>query len=67
MLCKSFNSCNISNINPKKLLAKEESSRLDIVPAKFEWGTERVVVKEASKKVIEVPATYKWDDRKSSC
>jgi len=36
----------------------EASEKIEIIPAKYEWTTKRVLVSEASTKVVQVPATY---------
>jgi hypothetical protein len=42
----------------EKVLKKEAGTRVEIVPAKYEWVEETVLVKEASEKLVEVPAVY---------
>jgi hypothetical protein len=42
----------------EQVLAREASSRVEIIPAQYETVEERVLVKEASTRIEEVPATY---------
>lgn len=40
------------------MLKKDASERIEIVPAKYEWVEEKVMVKDASQRVVQVPASY---------
>ncbi|MGQ7843158.1 peptidoglycan-binding domain-containing protein [Granulosicoccus sp. 3-233] len=42
-----------------RVLVKEATQSIEIVPARFETVAERVVVKEASSEVVDVPAVYR--------
>jgi hypothetical protein len=44
----------------EQAMKREESERVQIIPAKTQTGTERVLVSEASSKLEVVPATYGW-------
>lgn len=48
----------------KKVLKKEASESVDVVPAKYEWVEEKVLVKEATAKVETVPAVYGTETEK---
>lgn len=41
-----------------RVLVKEETETIEVVPPKWEWAEERVLVKEASRKVVDIPAVY---------
>lgn len=43
----------------ERLLSKDASKVLTIVPAKFETKTERVLIKDEYKKLVVIPATFK--------
>lgn len=47
----------------QRVVVKEASERLEIVPAQYEWVEERVMTKEASKELVEVPAEYASENR----
>ena len=42
----------------EKVLVKQASEKIEVVPAKYEWVEEKVLVKEASKELKVVPAVY---------
>lgn len=42
----------------EKVLVKEASEKVEIIPAKYEIVEQKVLIKDASKKVIEVPAVF---------
>lgn len=42
----------------KQVLVSEASERVEVIPAKYEWGTEEVLVAEASSRIETVPAVY---------
>ncbi len=42
----------------EKVLVKEASEKITVVPPRYDWVEEKVMVKEASTKVVQVPATY---------
>ena len=42
----------------ENLLAKEASERIEIIPAKYEWGEEKVLVRTAYEREEVVPATF---------
>jgi len=46
-------------IKKEKVLASEETHRVQVIPAKYTWVTKKVLIKEASERLIAVPATYK--------
>lgn len=37
---------------------REASEKIEVIPAKYEWAEQRLLVKEASEKLVEVPAEY---------
>lgn len=43
----------------EKMLAKEASQRIELIPAKYKWVEEKILVREASQKEQIIPATYK--------
>ena len=43
----------------KRVLVKEEATRLSVIPAKYSTQTEKVMVKEGGKTYKVIPATYK--------
>ena len=42
----------------EKVLKREASARIEIIPAQYEWIEQKVLIKEASEKIIDMPATY---------
>jgi len=48
----------------EKVLVKEASEKLEIIPAKYETVEEKILVKEASYKLVTVPETYKTETEK---
>ncbi|MGV6818713.1 MAG: peptidoglycan-binding domain-containing protein [Thiotrichales bacterium] len=48
----------------KKVLKKDASEKVEVVPAKYEWVEEKVLVKEATTKVETVPAVYETKTEK---
>lgn len=44
---------------PIEVLVSQASESVEIIPAKYEWIEQRLLVKDASKKVVAVAATYK--------
>lgn len=44
----------------KNVMTREQGSRIETAPAKYQWGEEQVLVKEATETIKVVPATYKW-------
>lgn len=48
----------------ERVMAKEASERIEVIPARYEWVEERVLVEEASSRVEQVPAEYKWVSEK---
>ncbi len=48
----------------EKVVAKEASEKITVVPPKYEWVEEKVLVKEASTKVVNVPAVYGTETEK---
>nr|VFK55363.1 MAG: Putative peptidoglycan binding domain-containing protein [Candidatus Kentron sp. TC] len=42
----------------KEVLVKEAGERIDVIPAKYEWGEETVEVSAASSRLVETPAVY---------
>lgn len=42
----------------ERVLVKEPSSRIEVVPARYETATQRVLVSEASSRIEVIPATY---------
>jgi len=53
-----------SKTTQEKMLKKEASEKVEIIPAKYDWAEERVLVKEASKRLEVVPATFGWKEEK---
>jgi hypothetical protein len=49
-----------SRTETEQVLAREKSSRVEIVPAKYEWVEQEVLVQEASHKIEVIPARYEW-------
>jgi hypothetical protein len=47
----------------ERVLVREASERLEIVPAKYEWIEERVCVKDESRRLIEEPAEFETQQR----
>ncbi|NPA43101.1 MAG: OmpA family protein [Chlorobi bacterium] len=45
---------------PVQVKVRDQYKVLKVIPAKFKWVEERVVIKEPSKKFIVHPAVYKW-------
>lgn len=43
----------------EKMLAKEASQRIELIPAKYEWVEEKVLVRAATQREQIIPATYK--------
>lgn len=48
----------------EKLLKREASARIEIIPATYEWIQQKVLIKEASEKIITVPAVYETQENK---
>jgi len=48
----------------ERVLKREASERIEVVPAKHESVEERVLVREASTRLEEVPAEYDWVEEK---
>ena len=48
----------------EKVLVKEASERIEIIPAQYEWVEERVLVEAASSRLVEVPAKYAWQEER---
>ncbi len=48
----------------ERILAKEASERVEIIPAQYEWVEEQVLVQEAGTRIIAVPAVYEWTEEK---
>ena len=44
----------------QRLLKKQASEKIQVIPAQYKWVEEKILVKEPSIKLVEVPATYKW-------
>jgi outer membrane murein-binding lipoprotein Lpp len=44
----------------ERVLIKEASETIEIVPATYEWVENRVLIKEASERIETVPATFEW-------
>lgn len=42
----------------ERICVREESERLEIIPAQYEWVDEQVLVKEASTELVEIPAQF---------
>jgi len=52
------------NTVPEKVLVKEASERIEVIPAQYETVEQKVLVKEASYKLVTVPETYKTETEK---
>jgi hypothetical protein len=48
----------------EKILKREASSRIEIIPATYKPAEQKVLVKEASEKIVNVPATYETTEEK---
>ncbi len=48
----------------EKVLKREASERIEIIPAEYAYGEEKVLVREASTRLEEVPAQYGWAEEK---
>lgn len=48
----------------EKVLKKEASEKVEIIPAKYEMVQERVLIKEASQRLEVVPATFGWKEER---
>lgn len=48
----------------EKMLKKEASARIEIVPAVYKWEDKQVLVGEASERIIDIPATYETQEEK---
>lgn len=46
----------------ERILVKDATEQIEIIPAEYGWVEERVCVKEASKRLVEVPAQFKNED-----
>ena len=46
----------------ERVYIREESEKIEIIPAKYNWTEERVLVKEASTQLVEVPAQFYVQD-----
>jgi hypothetical protein len=47
----------------ESVLKKAESERIEIIPERYEWDEQTVMVKPASERVVEVvPAQYRWEE-----
>lgn len=48
----------------ESVLRKAASERIEIVPERYEWAEETVMVKPASERIVEVvPAQYRWEEQ----
>jgi len=47
----------------ERVLVREASEKIEIVPAEYEWVEERILVKEASTKLVEVPAQFDVEEQ----
>ena len=47
-----------------KILQREASSRIEIIPATYKMEEKKVLVKEASEKIVNIPATYDTTEEK---
>ena len=50
----------VYNTETVRVLKKEASERIEVIPARYEWVEEKVLEKEASTKLEVIPATYEW-------
>lgn len=47
----------------ESVLRKAASERINVIPERYEWGEETVMVKPASERIVEVvPAQYRWEE-----
>ena len=51
-----------SPVRFERVCIREESERIEVVPAQYEWSEERILVKEASTELVEVPAQFDTDN-----
>ncbi|WP_083608232.1 peptidoglycan-binding domain-containing protein [Teredinibacter haidensis] len=42
----------------KKIVTREKSEKFEVIPARYEWVEEPVLVQQASTKLVEIPASY---------
>lgn len=42
----------------ERVCVREESERIEVIPAAYEWSEERILVKEATTELVEVPAQF---------
>jgi hypothetical protein len=47
-----------------RVLRRDAGEKIEIVPARYEFAEEQVLVKEASEKIVEVDAVYRWEEEK---
>jgi hypothetical protein len=47
-----------------RVVKREASERLEIIPARYEWVEENVMVKGPSEKLEVIPATFEWVDER---
>ncbi len=48
----------------EKVLKREASERIEIIPAEYAYVEEKILVREASTRLEEVPAQYAWEEDK---
>jgi hypothetical protein len=48
----------------ERVVVREASERLEVIPARYEWVEERVMVKDASTEIVEVPAETRMEEKK---
>lgn len=48
----------------ERVMVKEASERIEVVPARYEWVEERVCVKDASTRLETVPAEYTTEEKR---
>lgn len=47
------------------VLKKAASERIEVIPERYDWSDETVMVKPASERIVEVvPAEYRWEEEK---
>ncbi|MDB5972697.1 MAG: putative peptidoglycan binding protein [Hydrocarboniphaga sp.] len=48
----------------ESVLKKAESERIEVIPERYEWDEQTVMVKPASERIVEVvPAQYRWEEQ----
>lgn len=48
----------------EKVLKREASARIEIIPAAYQWVEKKVLIKEPTEKIVDIPATYETQKEK---